>query len=184
MQTISLEFLVDISASPAGAAYLFEHKQVHWLVAMGGGEGGAAYLDANQGHAVDDFLVAQATSCAAKVLKNVEQQAPHLLYDYISQDTDAVLATVLTQPSASSSPPLLSVFMSGLLDLLEQPGEADRLACLEAIVTYATSSPRAFLLLLSSDSLLSSWLDLLRKQPSMQASTLHSIAQVARHCIS
>jgi hypothetical protein len=177
MQTISLDFLVDLSSTPAGAEHLFQHRQVHWLVAMGGGEGGAEYLDASQGHAVEDFLLAQATSCAAKVLRNIEQQAPHLLYDYLIPSTPLPLATVLTQPSSTCSP-LLSVFVSGLLKLLQHHEEAERLACLEGLVTYATSSPRAFLLLLSSERLLTCWLDLLRKQPSMQASTLHSVAQV------
>jgi hypothetical protein len=123
--------------------------------------------------------VAQAISCAAKVLRNIEKQAPYLLYDYIPRDLPAALASVLTDPAAVSHP-LLAVFMAGLVELLEQPGEAERLAGLEAIATYATASPRAFLLLLSSSRLLEAWLDLLRKQPSMQASSLHSIAQVRR----
>lgn len=178
MQTISLDFLVDISSTPAGAIHLFTNEKVHWLVAMGGGSGGEVYLDQAQGHAVEDFLIAQATSCAAKVLKNVEQHAPHMLYDYITSTTPFPLAAVLTQPTAHCSP-LQSVFVSGLLDLLDHTGEAERLACLEAISTYATSSPRAFLLLLGSDRLVEGWLNLLRKQPSIQASTLHSVAQVA-----
>lgn len=156
---------------------MYTHGQVQWLVAMGGGAGGDSFLDPSKGHAVEDFLVAQAISCAAKVLKNIEHQAPHLLYDYISSSTPFPLAAVITQLS-SGSDPLISVFISGLLKLLEQPDEAERLACLEAMATYATSSPRAFLILLSSDSLIVAWLDLLRKQPSIQASTLHSIAQV------
>jgi hypothetical protein len=177
MQTISLEFLVDLSSSPAGASFLFQHQKVHWLVAMAGGDGGAVYLDASVGQAVEDFLLPQAMSCAAKVLRNVELHAPHLLYDYLLS-TPPPLSAVLTQPSAAVHP-IMSVFVSGLIYLLEHTGEAERLACLEAISVYSTSSPRAFLVLLTSDTLLTAWMDLLRRQPSMQASTLHCIAQVS-----
>ena len=166
---------MDISSTSAGAKYLDEHRQLHWLVAMTGGQGGSDYLDSTKGQTVDEFLKAQSTCCAAKALKNIEQLAPSLLYDYISDSQPN--AVVWTQSSRSCHP-LQSVFVSGVLQLLDSPSEADKLSAVESITLYATSSPRAFLLLLSSERLLSSWLDLLRKQPSLQATTLHSIAQV------
>lgn len=161
MQTISLTLLVDLSASPAGATHLYRRKYTHWLVAMIGGERGEEYLDSSQGQAVEEFLIAQAGSCAAKVLRNLEQQAPELMSDV----------------DLSS---LLAVFTSGIVSLLEHSGEAERLAGLEALSIFASSSPRAFLFLLSQPSggaLRIAWLDLLRRQPSMQASTLHCVAQ-------
>ncbi len=131
---------------------------------------------------MDEFLVAQSICCAAKVLRNIEHVAPHLLHGYISCTTeedqyDQRVNAARYEPSAVISP-VLPVFMSGLLSLLERNTEAERLACLEAIVAYTTSSPRAFLVLLSSELLLTHWLDLLRRQPNIQASTLHTIAQV------
>lgn len=113
----------------------------------------------------DDYVRAQCLSCAAVLLSNLEKTD----HSFCQKTVASVCHyTTVTIPS----------FLSSLCNLLESYVETEKLIALSSLSLFATSSPSAFLSTLSFPDLLSTWLQLLRSQPSLQAPTLHSIAQV------
>jgi hypothetical protein len=114
----------------------------------------------------DDYLRAQCLSCTATLLSNLEKSD----HPFCKQHSTGT-------PSRYSNS-ILPSFLSSLCDLLESSVETEKLNALSSLSLFATSSPAAFLNTLSHPNLFPTWISLLRSQPSLQAPTLHSIAQV------
>jgi hypothetical protein len=162
-QMVALEYLPSVMSCRLGLDYLTTGlvtesrpsiSHIDWLLEASSERG-------------DDYLRAQCLACTATLLSNLERS------DH-----------PFCKPSQSSSAPsrysssILPFFLSSLCNLLESSVETEKLSALSSLSLFATSSPSAFLNTLSYSNLFPTWISLLRSQPSLQAPTLHSIAQV------
>lgn len=113
----------------------------------------------------DDYLRGQCLTCTSILLSNLEKTN----HSFCRQ----IVGTICRYTSA-----IVPSFLSALCNLLESYTETDKLNALSSLSLFATSSPSAFLNTLSYPSLIPTWSQLLRSQPSLQAPTLHSMGQV------
>jgi hypothetical protein len=106
---------------------------------------------------------------------------PYLRPLCVACSSDILSAIERTAHPCRHSPAVISLipaFLSAIKDLLENSAEVDRLSGLSALSRYCTSSPVSFRHVLTNRPLITSWIALLRGQPSIQGPVLHCIAQV------
>jgi hypothetical protein len=165
VQMIALEYLPSLMSCQLGLDYLTTGlvpdsqsptSHLDWLLEAASERG-------------DDYLRAQCLTCTAILLSNLERN------DHPFCHQPPIGASPSPSPYATT---ILPSFLSSLCNLLESSVESERLSGLSALSLFATSSPGAFLNTLSFRYLIPTWAALLRGQPSLQAPTLHTMAQV------
>eukprot|EP00607_Mallomonas_marina_P010846 CAMPEP_0182422648 /NCGR_PEP_ID=MMETSP1167-20130531/8385_1 /TAXON_ID=2988 /ORGANISM="Mallomonas Sp, Strain CCMP3275" /LENGTH=469 /DNA_ID=CAMNT_0024600869 /DNA_START=237 /DNA_END=1646 /DNA_ORIENTATION=+ len=167
---VAMEMLTDLCATRSGLALLVEQGHVRWLTRLACGDSSS---EGGGGEAMqpDPLTGGQ----ALRLLCVVFEKSSELHYP------------IWQTSSSSSSPPgsdvstglgLNQVFLRAVLSHVESTDEASLLIGLQAVSSFATSSPRAAQCVLQDRDLTHSWLSLLGRKVELQAAALHTLARV------